>query len=202
MRTLTPAQREELGQQARAYLTAELRERAPERLYLVASYDEAPLAEEGLTALFSFSLSVGPGAGTPQEHYVVVGQTTPNYYPAYDLRADDVYSLHIGTLFALTVGLTTLPLDEAPPEAGAALRAAIRAVVPDVEVDEPVVTGLFRCEDETFAVYRVRVDGTEFAGCGADCPPGVYHRPDLPPAVVLRWHLGRLIRGEGEAAAE
>jgi hypothetical protein len=52
------------------------------------------------------------------------------------------------------------------------------------------------------AIYRLRVGGLEVYGCGADCPPGFYPLTPHPPQVVLRLHLGQVIRHEARAEAQ
>ena len=114
---------------ARRYLAAELGERAPTELALAAVFDERPLEGEGRTAVLTFELPSGPlsrsagaAAGDPL-HYVAVGETQPAYYPGYGLSPDDAYSLHVGTRFALVVGLRILPPELEPPTARPALRS-------------------------------------------------------------------------------
>jgi hypothetical protein len=67
------------------YLTGQLREAAPKMLGPPAFFPRSPLENEGPCLIFPF---VADRAGHGGEgHYVVVGQTEPNYYPAYDLDA-------------------------------------------------------------------------------------------------------------------
>src|SRR5262245_29566994 len=92
-----------LEQTAVAYLREQLAGRAPDYLVLEGEFDETPLEGEGRTVLFSFDLAPGPGVaagacgdGYQPRHFVAVGETTPNFFPAYGLSADDAYSFHIG----------------------------------------------------------------------------------------------------------
>ncbi|MFQ5807503.1 MAG: hypothetical protein ACE5I3_13735, partial [Phycisphaerae bacterium] len=79
-----------LEQSALAYLKEQLADRAPQRLRLEGRFDERPLDGEAVTALFSFELQPGPGitsgvrsGALELKHYVAVGETEPNFFPAY-----------------------------------------------------------------------------------------------------------------------
>src|SRR5262245_47986993 len=91
----------ELHAAAGAYLAGQLPGREVTGLALAGAFNEQTLAGEGAAAVFSFELRPGPGCqdSRPARHYVVVGETVPNYFPAYGLSPDDAYSLHIGTRF-------------------------------------------------------------------------------------------------------
>lgn len=189
---------------ARAYLASELGPRAPQTLRFEAAFDEQPLEGEGRTELYSFDLAAGGGAAAcPAEaarHFVAVGETTPNYFPAYGLSADDAFSLHVGTRFMLTmqIGLTEPTLE--PPGARAALHTFLATHLRGVAAGPEELAALFRCEDDFFAVYRLTIDGRPLYFMGADCPPGFCDLADHPPQAALRLHLGRLIRREARSA--
>lgn len=197
--------------QARAdageYLRAELGDRAPAELAFCGWFDEAPLDGEGRVAMFRYTAAPGVAAGAadvcgePGESYVVVGRTTPNYFPAYGLDPDDAYSLHIGTRFMLElrVGLTDTAAE--PPAARDELRRVIAEVAPSANVAQIELAALFRAGESLFGVYRAEIDGQGVYVLGADSPPGFYRRPDLPPQTILRLHLGKLIRAERDSGA-
>jgi hypothetical protein len=185
---------------ALAYLRDQLDDRAPRSLTPEASFAEAPLEDEGPATVFSFDLPAADAAcvtaGASPRHYVVSGSTRPNYFPAYGLDPDDAYSLHIGTRFMLDmqIGLAD-PADE-PSAARDAMCSTVRQVAPDIAIQDESLAALFRASDALYAVYRLRVGGEPVYFLGADCPPGFYRMADLPPQVVLRLHLGKLIRAE------
>lgn len=196
----------DLARLAQAYLARQLGLRAPSHLSLVATLAEQPLAGEGPVAIFSFELphrtSAAANAAPPDpRHYVVVGTTEPNYFPAHGLPPDDAYSLHVGTRLALELGLEVVDTDTEPPEARRAMRAFVAACNPDAPIERESLAGLFRCEDRLFAVYRVTLRGHDVYCLGADCPPGFCDQADLPPQVALRVHLGRVIRAEARREA-
>lgn len=213
--------------EALAFLGTHLGERAPQTLTPVGEFDEAPLEGEGRTTLFSFDLPgsspVGggsadgerraqPAAAAPvagsqacaaqaARHYVAVGCTAPNYFPAYDLTPDQAYSLHVGTRFMLEMELQRVDASLEPPSA----RETLQRLLADRQavLDGPVeLAALFRCEDEFYAVYRVSVDGAALYYLGADCPPGFYAMTQFPPQAALRLHLGQLIRREARSAVQ
>jgi len=94
------------------YLAGQLRDAAPKRLGPPAFFPRNPLESEGPCLVFSF---IADRAGQGGEmHYVVVGQTEPNYYPAYGLDADEAFALHIGTRFMLVLQIAQVPLDLKP----------------------------------------------------------------------------------------
>lgn len=185
---------------AREYLAAQLQRRAPQRLQFLAAFDEQPLEGEGAVGLFEFEIAPASAAGvcaaSDTRHYVVVGQTEPNYSPSFGLEADDAYSLHIGTRFMLTVGVQRLEPKEEPPALRDDVLRFIQGCNPHVEVQSIECELLLRCEEQWFAVYRVRLGGTDVRVVGGDLPTGFYDLADRPPQVVLRLHLGKLIRVE------
>ncbi len=217
------AQRE---QAAREYLDAQLMERAPASLRFERSVHEQPLEDEGPVSIFSFSIPVGPAcgaavtrapgvdavqtagggaaaasAGEAERHFVVVGQTKPNYFPGYGFDADDAYSFHVGTRFALETQIARLDDALEPPGSRVALQVILKQFAPSAQASSAVLAGVFRCDEQYFAVYRIHVDGRELYCFGGDCPPGFYELTQHPPQVALRLHLGKLIRAEAAAEA-
>ncbi|MFQ5806671.1 MAG: hypothetical protein ACE5I3_09495, partial [Phycisphaerae bacterium] len=130
------------------------------------------------------------------KHYVAVGETEPNFFPAYGLSPDDAYSFHVGTRFALEMGLQMVDASLEPPGARPLLRAAVRSYAAGAKLEKEELAALFRCEEGLFAVYRLTLDGQDVYCMGADCPPGFYRMTAQPPQVALRLHLGKLIRAE------
>lgn len=201
MADLQPDQQAALQQTALAYLQEQLGPRAPQWLRFVGAFDEQVLEGEGLTAFFAFELPPTEGAAThadsyDPQHHVAVGETSPNYYPAYGLAPDEAYSLHLGTQFLLTLGANVLPEAEEPDDAREKLRQIIANTAPDAPVSDIHPEALFRCADQVFVVYRLKIGPEEVYFMGADCPPGFYRRIDLPAAVALRLHLGQVVRQE------
>jgi len=198
--------RDELRQAALAYLAEQIRDRAPAGLRLEAEVDERPLEGEGAAAVFSFELEPAAKAGSEppspvaRKHYVVVGQTEPNYFPAYGLDADDAYSFHIGTRFVLEMGMQLVDASFEPPTARRLLHAALRQFAPGAALERESLAALFRCDEGLFAVYRLTLGGRDVYCMGADCPPGFYELTEHPPQVALRLHLGKLIRAEAARA--
>lgn len=189
-----------------AYLREHLAERTPDFLVLEGEFAESPLEGEGRTLLFSFDLPPGPGvaAGACEtyepKHFVAVGETTPNFFPAYGLSADDAYSFHVGTRFMLEMELQRVGPELEPPDARQLLRTVLANVAPGAELRREELAALFRCEDGYFAVYRLQLNEDDVYALGADCPPGFYKLTNYPPQMVLRLHLGKLIRSERQAA--
>jgi len=195
--------RAKLDSAARAYLTDQLKGRAPHAIRLEGVFDEQPLEQEGLTAVFSFDLENRSGergeCSGIGRHYVAIGATEPTYFPAYGLDAEAAYSFHVGTRFMLGMRIERMDPALEPPGARDAVRAIASQHAPGVRFEMVELAALFRCGDDYFAVYRVRVDGEPAYFMGADCPPGVYHMADHPPQAALRLHLGQLIRAEARA---
>lgn len=191
--------------QALQFLQEQLADRAPHYLRLVGHFCEAPLEGEGRTWLFTFPLQVGSGASACSEsertHYVAVGETTPNYFPAYDLAPNDAYSFHLGTRFLLTMAIQLVDSALEPPGARAALRALIENYARGAHVEDETLAALFRCEEAYFAVYRARINGQPYYCFGADCPSGFYPLTNHAPQMALRLHLGRLVREEARGGA-
>jgi hypothetical protein len=188
---------------ALGYLRGQLAARAPQTLRFEGEFDEQPLDGEGQTALFSFELPPGTDVGSGAQpgaaevkHYVAVGETGPNFFPAYGLDPDDAYSFHLGTRFVLEMGLQVVDASYEPPSARALLRAALVNYAAGATLEQEELAALFRCDEGLFAVYRLTLDGQDVYCMGADCPPGFYHMTEHPPQVALRLHLGKLIRAE------
>jgi hypothetical protein len=190
----------QLEQSAREYLAAQLGPRAPTELRFVGAFDETPLDGEGPTVLFEFTLPTGsPECGTlaPRRHVVAVGETTPNYFPAYEFDAEDLYSFHVGTRFWLEMQVARLDAaTHEPPGAREAVTAFVAGFTPGRSPSKPELVALFRCEDQCYAVYQFELDGEPYYVMGGDCPPGFYALTAHPPQVALRLHLGKLIREE------
>lgn len=194
---------------ARAFLAAQFGPRAPGELTIALIVEENPLEGEGRTAIFRFDLEPGPGAAkspgcatADRGHYVAVGATTPNYFPAYDLPPDDAYSFHIGTRFMLEMEIQRVDSGLEPPGARDGLRRFLTARGLALDTAEELAA-LFRCEDDYFAVYRVSIGGVGYYFMGADCPAGFHAMTRHPPQAALRLHLGKLIRREArEGSAE
>jgi hypothetical protein len=188
-----------------AYLREHLADRAPQYLVLEGEYAESPLEGEGRTYVFSFDLPAGPGIASAAcdtyepKHYVVVGETTPNFFPAYGLSADDAYSFHVGTRFMLEMELKKVGDEFEPPDARHLLRTVLANVAPGAVVQDEKLAALFRCEEGYYAVYRLKLNEDEVFALGADCPPGFYKLTRYPPQTALRLHLGKLIRAERHA---
>lgn len=190
--------------EARAYLERELGARAPGTLTLVAEIAEQPLDGEGAVSLFAFDLpptGAACGRNADARHYVVVGETTSNYFPAYGLSPDDAYSLHVGTRFMLGLEIALADPCAEPPTAREDVRRFVGLCNPDVPIEGLELAAIFRCAEELYAVYVVSLGGRRVYCFGADCPPGFSELTQHPPQVALRLHLGRLIRREARDEA-
>ncbi len=171
-------------------------------LRFAALFDERPLAGEGITALYSFDLPVpargSAAAPATAPHYVAVGETEPGCFPAHGLTPDDAYSLHVGTRFLLGMNVQHVGAEQEPPGARPAAVELARRCAPGAEIGPAELACLVRCDEQLFAVYRLTIAAEPVYCLGADCPPGFYRLADRPPQVVLRLHLGKLIRQEAE----
>ncbi len=200
---MTPSNR---SAEALAYLQQELGPRAPQQVERAGAFDEAILAGEGAVTIFAFELAPEGGAklcgaGYDPRHYVVVGDTTPNYFPAFGLDADDAYSLHLGTRFMLEMQISRAEAADEPPALREEMRSFAQGCNPLARLAALELAGLFRCEDQLYSVYRLNLDGVDVYGVGGDLPPGFYQLAQHPPQVALRLHLGKLLRTEAAEAA-
>lgn len=184
----------EAHQQALAYLRSQWSDRAPTHLQWLADFDEAPLEGEGPVSVFRFETDV---TGGDRGRYVVVaGRTEPNYYPDWGLSAEDVYALHLGTRFMLVMAVSQIPAAQLPPDAGARLRSLLVQVAPQAEVKDVHVVAGFHVNEAKYIVARVAVADETVVAVGYDAPPGIYRDVHLAPHVILRRHLGHVIRVE------
>lgn len=195
-------------QAAVEYLRAQLGEHAPDYLRFEREVDERPLETEGRSFVFSFPLTppggetcAKAGAAANAKHYVVVGETEPNYFPAYELDSDDAYSFHVGTQFMLMMELRLVDPADEPPNARRALRRFVAEYAKGAACTDEKLAALFRTGDEAhFAVYSLRLNDQDVYCMGADCPPGFYRMTQAPPQAALRLHLGKVIRNEAREA--
>lgn len=196
----------ETEQAALAYLSTQLGSRAPQHIRLEAEFDESPLEDEGPAAIFSFDLasgnetaaedasaSCGPGS---LKHFVCAGRTLPNFFPSYGFDAEDAYSFHLGTQFMLAMSVQKIDPALEPPGAQERTRDFVANYAQGASLDGLELASLFRCEEEYLAVYRLVLNGDPVYCLGAGCPPGFYRLTQFPPQVVLRLHLGKVIRAE------
>lgn len=188
---------------ALAYLREQFGPHAPTELGPPALFPQSPLEGDG--AAFVFPFIAAPGGNEPQEFAAVVGRTEANYYPAASLSPEQLYDVHLGTRFMLTVGISQA--DESERRAYDPtddVTALIRQVAPGEAVDGVALETMFRVGDERHAVCTCRVAGEALYIMTRDCPPGFYRLTHLPPHVVYRLHLGQLLRQEAadEARAE
>ena len=181
-------------QQAREYLTTQFGPQGFSNPAFVATFEEAPLEGEGPIGVFAFTAL---REGSPPENcFVVAGQTQPNYYPALNLSAEEMYNLHIGTRFMFVLAVAQLPSDALLGDVQAMAASTLSGVVPGALVQDVHAQAAFRLEDQTHIVARARVGPEEVYLVLGDIPLGISRRIDLPPHVIYRIHLGQVIRLE------
>jgi hypothetical protein len=177
------------------YLREQLRDAAPGELSNPRLFERSPLDGEGATAVFEFVADVG-GRGT-ERHFVVVGQTEPNYYPAYGLDADEAFSLHLGTRFMLVMGVAQCdPNEPGHYDAAGDAKAIVERIAHGVTVEDVTVAAMFDVDGGRHAVLRCKLAGEPVYIFGGDAPPGFSRRVDLPHQVAYRLHLGHVLRRE------
>lgn len=181
-------------QLAHDYLVQALGPDAPTQLTVLGQFDENPLEGEGAVTVFSFEASIR-GAEL-QAYHVVAGETPANYYPAYNLTPEEIYSLHLGTRFMLVLEVGLLPLGELPPGVEAEMIETLGRVAPREPVTDFELSAVFAVEDQKHAVARCRIGGEAVYVLGGDLPLGIYRQIYLPLQVVYRLHLGNVIRRE------
>lgn len=195
--------REEYQSTALQFLNQELGDRSPQSVGEPTVYREEVLQGEGATAVLSFELpAANPQACTPDydpQHYVVVGETIPTYFPAYQFSPDEAYSVHLGTRFLLYMQARGLDLAAEPEGSRDQMRAFVKGATPSATLEDDELVTLFQVGEQHFGVYRVTLNGETVFFVGLDCPPGFYRMMDLPPQVVLRFHLGQLVRQEPDS---
>lgn len=180
---------------ALSYLRGQLGKAAPDRVETAAVFERSPLAGEGAVAVFKFMAD--RSGHRPEAHYVVVGRTEPNFYPAYELDADEAFSLHLGTRFMLVMAVAQCgpePGDDYDAEADA--RTIVERIAPGKPVDDVRVRACFDVDGGIHSVLSCTIAGEAVYVMARDAPPGFSRRIDLPPQVVYRLHLGWVLRGE------
>lgn len=193
---------------ALAYLAEQLRSAAPPAVVDPVLFPRSPLEGEGPTVLFGFTAD---RSGSGEEPYhVFVGKTEPNYYPAFNLSAEEAFDLHLGTRFMLVMGVALLDESSAGQlpgrsserayDAAADARGIVDRVSPGAAIEDLTTAALFDVDGEIHAVLRCRVADEPVYIMGRDAPPGFSRRVDLPAQVVFRLHLGHVLRQEPKPA--
>ncbi len=183
-------------QAARAYLASELPPAATVRITQQVAFTEHPLEGEGDVTVFGFESNVD--GGEREAFWVVVGDTQPNYYPHWELTADQAYDLHIGTRFMLVMEVASVPIESLPNDLATGIERFIGTVAPSQRVTGILPAAAFGIENEVYTICRATIGDEHVYVLGQDCPPGIYREGELPPHVVFRRHLGKLIRYEAE----
>jgi aminopeptidase C len=186
--------------QARAYLTEQLADDAPSELVPVAQFSESPLEGEGAATVFQFTASLQ--GNPPETFYVVAGETEPNYYPAWDLSADEIYSVHVATRFMLVLEVQSEPVENLPDDTRHSVEQALQQVVPGEAISHFEPQLAFRVEQDLHAVSRIRIANEDVYVVSGNLPLGIYRQVDRPPHVIYRLHLGTIIRSEEEPTDE
>ncbi|HKQ48188.1 MAG TPA: hypothetical protein VJZ71_08980 [Phycisphaerae bacterium] len=182
---------------ALGYLRAQLREDAPGELGVARVFERSPLEGDGAVVVFEFRAR--RGAAESDQYYVVVGQTEPNYYPAYGLDADEAYSLHLGTRFMLVMGVAQCVAPEGI-DVMAAARVVVDRVAPSAPIEGLTVAACFDVEGQHHVVLRGRVAGQDVYIMAGEAPAGFSRRVELPPQVAYRLHVGAVLRVEAHRA--
>lgn len=190
---------QEAYHQALAYLRTQWGDRAPADLEWVANFQETPLEGEGPVSLFRFAMAMT--GKEPDIFFVVAGRTQPNYYPDWGLTADDLYALHIGTRFMLVMEVSQIPDDRLPADAASWFQSFMAQVAPHTSVDRVRVAAGFLVDQARYLVAHLMVADEPILCVGYEAPPGIYRDVHLPPHVVLRRHLGQVIRHEARQEA-
>jgi len=158
-------------------------------------FPKSPLHDDGAVAIFPFKAA--KDEGRLESYYVVVGETEPNYYQAYDLDPEQAYSLHLGTRFMLVMGVAIVTWSGADGYDPAQNAREIAArVAPEGRIDDVQLTAMFAVDGELHAVMRVNLDGQAIYVMGRDAPWGFSTRTDLPAQVAYRLHIGHVLRAE------
>lgn len=185
---------------ALAYLSRHFGAHAPATLGAPKLFARSPLEGDGAALVFPFEAA--PGGHERQSFYVVVGRTEPNYFPAWGLAPEEVYGVHVGTRFMLTLQVAQVKPEDAPPyDAVGDVRRLVAMVAPQVLVESVEIAALFHAASEWHAVCRADVGGESVYVFARDCPPGFSRRTDLAPHVAYRMHLGMMLQQEADAEA-
>jgi hypothetical protein len=178
-----------------AYLAEQLGPASPTSLRPLAIFEDNPLEGEGPVAIFDFEPR--RDAERLERSRLVVGRTAPNYYPAYDLDADEAFCLHLGTRFMLVLDVGLCPV-AASYDADADARRILDRIAPRAGLSDVEVAASFKVGDEVHTVLRCKIAGQDAYVFGADAPPGFSKRVHLPAPVAYRLHLGTVLQRESD----
>jgi hypothetical protein len=177
---------------ALAYLREQLNAAAPTELSNPRLFERSPLEGEGPTIVFEFTADIA--ARGPQRYFVFVGQTEPNYYPAYGLDADESFSLHLGTRFMLVMGIAQCdPGRPGDYDAPADARAIVERIAHGAALDDVTIAATFDVECQRHVVLRCKLAGVPLYIFGRDAPARLFSQNRSSPA-------GRLSAAPGPRA--
>lgn len=146
-----------------------------------------------------YEFSANPGDHGESRYFIAVGETVPNYYPAYDLDVQEAFDLHLGTRFMLVMEVGQADSSRLSAfDAVARAREIVDLVAPGEPIEALEVSSAFDVAGQLHTVLRCRLDGEEVFLFAGECAPGFSRRTDIPPNVVYRIHLGRILRGESD----
>jgi hypothetical protein len=185
------------------FLKRQFGDYAPAELSLLARYAGGELEGEGDVSIYGFRLF--RQGQDPEECFLAVGETSPNYYPAWGLDPDQMYSVHLGTRFMLVVGVGQSPMESRDGGSSGVeeqVRALLTTFAPGAPVTDFRVAAVFVAEAQRHVVCRMRIGDEGVYVISGDAPPGIYRQTHLPPHVVYRLHLGNLIRNERDVEGD
>lgn len=185
----------ELAHSAIEYLKVQLGASAPQSLDPGTVFPDSPLDGEGKTAIFPFECN--HGASQDRRYFVVVGNTQPNYYPAYGLSIEEAFELHLGTRFMLVIGVAQrFPTADDDFDIQREARRVVDRIAPNIPIEDLELATSFDVDGRLHAVLRCQIAGRPVYVMAGETPPGFVEKVQLPPQVAYRMHIGHVLRNE------
>jgi len=175
-----------LKQQAIEQLKEEFNPDLNYELTLVQTFDNHPLKDAGLAALFSF-------APESDQFFIFQGNALPMIYPDWNLTPEELWAVNIGSEYFIKMGVA-----EDKPELSKLL-AYVKMVATVFQEQlyitlngPPKVEKVYTLDNQRHVVGRTTFDGKVYSWIVGDIPHFVYKK-DLPPQVTWSLHMGRLL---------
>ena len=158
-------------------------------LTLVQTFENHPLKDPGVAALFSFHSE----AEQQEQFFIFQGNALPMVYPDLSLTPEELWAVNIGTEYYLNMGVTE--------ETGKSPKfLAYVKMVSTVFQEQlyitltgpPKIEKVYVLADQRHIVGRATFDDKVYSWIVGDIPHFVYKK-DLPPQVTWSLHMGRIL---------
>ncbi len=186
--TVAPDRVQQLELQALELLQAELDPEARGPVKLEKLFEQHPFNEPPEAALFSWPSG-------ERRYFLFVGNVMPMIYPDMELSPDELWAVHIGNEYFITLGVEE-DAERDPKRLFAYLKMISDVFQQQLQMKlsgcPPRIEKVYRLEDRRQVVGYCVQDNVTYSWIVGDVPPFVYKR-QLPPQIIWALHMGKLL---------